>query len=278
MEFACSENQVIYQDYYSNSTTPNLSVKVFLQLIDKPLSEIEFEDIVRYFKSRTARSGANKGKPLSNNRIRGDYHAIRPFLLTQKTRLKVDELENRKSEILSINGKEDKKGKAKVLTPGEIDKIRSILFHNKDKHPQSYFTFELAYNYDLTYQELCRCGAKNYVENTHSFQRVFENDPQKMLTLSEALGDFVSQYPKVLTGAKSVNSSKIPQIAELSGISFKHQDLMETKKRHFFTCSFCNKRYPPDPNYWIVATLAEEYTSKWMMCQTCFEENSIGGE
>ncbi|GIP38445.1 hypothetical protein J31TS4_17250 [Paenibacillus sp. J31TS4] len=175
--------------------------------------------------------------------------------------------------------KEDliKSRQAKPLKVSEITRIRHLLKDDDLK----LFSFELAYEYGSTLEELAEISPEHYdqrlnllllggrpIQVTNSLSSLIERSPRILIKRSkESFSDYFRQIGE---------RAKQEGIFDQRGLTWL--DIKATREQNFIRCSECGNSYENSANYWVLAQYSyDESENKWLICKSCGSKDSIYG-
>lgn len=233
----------------------------FLETVELDIENITIPKIKDYLKKLS----------VSDNRRNTIIGRIADFFrYAQENNFKID-FEISDIEKMTIKNADKKpRNPPKALSIKNIIDIRNKLLSEPSN--QTYLryllTFELAYTYGLTLEELSKCNSKN-IDSLYTY---FKLQGRKII-LTPKIKSIITKNPKIIENQYADHNAiqtHFKKIGELIGRDLKWLDIKETRRKYSLRCTFCEHTYPNEAEYWaIIKEPTDQTGSLWIICRDC---------
>lgn len=147
------------------------------------------------------------------------------------------------------------------------------------KDPKKAFAFELAYQHNLTTQQIAECSSNRYNPDAKAFkineQEIFLDD----YTHSIIENNRNTVLRKVSEASYKLYFKQIGEMLISEGVVDREitwQDIRETRRQNFLKCPECEISFENIPKNWAILKFNDDIIGNhWIVCRTCAEKGGV---
>jgi len=262
------QNQILLRDYVETKNSGQNNIRSdlvnLMEIHSGDITGIDYETIDTYVKLLRSDNSAT-----TFNRRLGTIRNFFSYILSRGGTLNFDP---ERLRIFGILGKDIVNNRsATPLKLSELSRIRQMLQGDDLRH----FTFELAFQYGCTLEELEE-SSRVYDRENRTFRFSKRN-----VQIDDSLYSLIEGNPQILLKQRrrSTFSDYFNLIAEkardfgiLGNRNLSWQDIKETREQFSLRCGECGDLFDNHTRDWMLIQYSFDPTgTKWFICKSCGE-------